>query len=229
MKKFEQEIEMLRNRLVEMGNLAQSAVTNAIAALSDYKSGYARVQDNEDRLDHMQLEIDQEAVRLLTIYSPVAADLRFVLTVTHINTALERIGDQAIGLCHNIELASNHLDEAALPKLKRMGELAQGMVADAMQAFVRRDAYLARTTMLHDDMVDSMNDGILKELLSDEVVRDALTGPRDLAGALSHILIARSLERIADQATNICEEVVYMVEGDDIRHAHPPKPAPKPV
>src|SRR5829696_7364545 len=100
MKKFDQELASLRSRVVEMGHLAQSMVEMAIAAMTDLDAVYKQVLANEDRLDQMELDIDHEAVRLLTVYSPVATDLRFVLSVSHVNNALERIGDQAVGLCH---------------------------------------------------------------------------------------------------------------------------------
>lgn len=225
MKKFEQELESLRDRVAEMGKLAQQMVAMAISAMTDLEAVYKKVLDAETRLDQMQLDIDHEAVRLLTVYSPVAADLRFVLSVSHVNQALERIGDQAVGLCHNLDFAHRHADAALLPKLQKMGEAVQTMVRDALLAFACGDATLAQTTMAADDVVDSLNDQIMRETLSDDVVRQAIAGPKDVAGALTQILLARSLERIGDQATNICEEVIYMVKGNDIRHRHKPDPA----
>lgn len=220
MKRFEQELEALRDRVAGMGHLAQGMVRMALSAMTDLPAVYKKVLEAEDQLDQMQLAIDHEAVRLLTVYSPVAADLRFVLSVSHVNQALERIGDQAVGLCHNLDFAHRHADASVLPKLQQMGEMVQVMVRDALLAFIGKDAALARATMAQDDLVDSLNDQVLRETLSDDVVRRAITGPRDVAGALTQILMARSLERMADQATNICEEVIYMVQGDDVRHRH---------
>ncbi len=220
MKKFEQELETLRNRVVEMGELAQSMVAMAISAMTDLPAVYQKVLAVEDQVDQMQLAIDHEAVRLLTVYTPVAGDLRFLLSVSRVNMALERIGDQAVGLCHNLDFSARHADAAVLPKLHRMGQIVQTMVREALRAFSQKDAALARATMNHDDAVDALNDEIMKEILSDDIVRQAITGPRDIAGALTQVLLGRSLERMADQATNICEEVIYIVKGDDVRHSH---------
>jgi phosphate transport system protein len=229
MKKFEQELEALRQRVAEMGRLAQSMVDMAIDAIVDLHSVYPKVLQAEEQIDQMQLEIDREAVRLLTVYSPVAANLRFVLCASHVNNALERIGDQAVSLCHNLDFAGKHAAAAAsgeaVPKLQRMAERVQAMMRDALLAFLAEDASLARATMAQDDYVDSLNDQIVKEMLSDDVVRQAMAGPRDLAEALSQILIGRSLERIGDQAVNICEEVIYSVRGDDVRHSNRPHTA----
>ena len=226
MKKFEQELGALQDRVAEMGDLTQSMVAMAITAMTDLPAVYHKVLDAEERLDQMQLDIDHEAVRLLTVYSPAAADLRFILSVSRVNNALERIGDQAVGLCHNLDFAACHASSTVLPKLRRMSEAVQAMVRDALLAFVCKDAALARATMAQDDMLDVLNDEILRETLSDDVVRQAITGPRDVAGALVQVLLARSLERIGDQATNICEEVIYTAEGDDVRHMHSHKMHP---
>jgi phosphate transport system protein len=221
MKKFDRELASLRNRVVEMGKLAQSMVEMAISATADLDAVYKAILEGEDRLDQMQLDIDHEAVRLLTVYSPVAADLRFVLSVSHVNNALERIGDQAVGLCHTIDFAGKHRAAGgeALPKLKQMGEIVLGMMRDAILAFVGEDAALAERTIGQDDAVDAINDQIMREVLG-AAARKAGVEERDVPGALTQILIARSLERFGDQATNICEEVIYMVQGADVRHAH---------
>ena len=221
MKKFEQELEALRGRLVEMGELARSMVAMSISAMTDLAAVYQKVLQVEEQVDQMQLTIDHEAVRLLTVYTPVAGDLRFLLSASRVNSSLEHIGDQAVGLCHNLDFSARHADAAELPKLRRMGDLAQEMVRDALQAFVIKDASLARAIIAKDDVVDALYDEIMMEILSDDIVRQAIAGPRDIAGALTQVLLARSLERMADQATNICEEVIYMVKGDDIRHSHP--------
>jgi phosphate transport system protein len=230
MKKFDKDLAALRNRVVEMGKWVQSMVEMAIAAMSDLDAVYKKVLEAEDQVDQFQLQIDHEAVRLLTVYSPVAADLRFVLSVSHVNNALERIGDQAVGLCHTIDFAGKHLSAGgeALPKLRQMGEIVQGMIRDAILAFVGEDAVLAQKTLDRDDAVDAINDQIMRETLGGGGTGGA--GARDVAGALAQILLARSLERFGDQATNICEEIIYMVQGADVRHSHkhaatPPRPA----
>src|SRR5215218_9317213 len=137
MKKFDQELASLRNR---------------VAAMTDLDAVYDRLLQAEDRLDQMELDIDHECVRLLTVYSPVAANLRFVLAVSHVNGALEHIGDQAVGLCHTIDFAGRHVAAGgeALPKLKQMGEIVQSMIRDPILAFVGEDAGLAESTIAQD-------------------------------------------------------------------------------
>lgn len=227
MKKFDRELASLRGKVVEMGKLAQSMVEMAITAMTDLDAVYQVILEGEDRLDQMELDIDRETVRLLTVYSPVATDLRFVLAVSHVNHALERIGDQAVGLCHTIDFAGKHRAAGgeAMPKLKQMAEVVRGMIRDAILAFVGEDAALAERTIALDDSVDAINDQIMREVLG-AAARQMGMEERDVPGALTQILVARSLERFGDQATNICEEVIYMVQGADVRHTHKhPKPA----
>jgi phosphate transport system protein len=228
MKKFEQDLEALRQRILEMGNLAQSMVAMSLSAMTDLPAVYKNVLAVEDQVDQMQLAIDREVVRLFSVYTPVAADLRFVLSASRINNALERIGDQAVGLCHNLDFSARHADAAELPKLRRMGDTVQTMVLDALLAFANKDADLARKVMEQDDLVDQLNDEILKDILNGDARRPPGTAPIDVAEALTQILLGRSLERMGDQATNICEEIIYMVQGDDIRHCHPPHPSSEP-
>jgi phosphate transport system protein len=227
-KKFDQELASLRTRVVEMGQVAQSMVEMAIAAMTDLDAVYDRVLQAEDRLDQMELDIDHECVRLLTVYSPVAANLRFILSVSHVNNALERIGDQAVGLCHTIDFAGKHESAGgeALPKLKQMGEIVQAMIRDAILAFVDENAVLAESTIAQDDAADALNDQVMREVLGGTGGRENGKA-RDVSGALTQILIAGSLERFGDQATNICEEVIYMVQGWDVRHSHKNPPPPR--
>ena len=130
----------------------------------------------------------------------------------------ERIGDHSVNMCESLQLTHAEKEIVWLPEVEKMASVVKVMVSDALNSFVQSDIRKARATIASDNMVDALNDQIVGELLSIEVVREMLKGPTDLATALAQLLIARSLERIADQATNISEEVVYMVEGDDIRH-----------
>src|SRR5213075_518911 len=187
MRKFDQDLAALGARVMEMGTLAQSMVAMASAAMSDLKSVYQKVLKAEDQLDQMQLEIDHEAVRLLTVYGPVAGDLRYVLSVSHVNAALERIGDQAIGLCHTLDAAQRRPDGAVLPTLVAMGDRAGVMVKDAMLAFFKRDAKLAMWIMSEDDTLDALNDEVLKRTISDD--EKGASGRRDVASALTQILL----------------------------------------
>ena len=220
MKKFEQEIAALRQRVVEMGKLTETMVGEAIALLTKTQDSelIEQVLTHEEQLDRMQLEIDKEAIRLLTVYSPVASDLRFILSVSRITNELERMGDHTTNMGESVQLMATKTDVPVLNLITKMASVVRTMVSDALDAFLCGDNRKAQNTIASDDMVDALNDQIIEELLSDDLVRDVLAGNQDIAGALAQLLIARSLERIADQATNISEEVVYMVKGDDIRH-----------
>ena len=220
MKKLEEDLADLRRLVIEMGNLTEEMVVKSIKAVdvADRDELISAVMKDEERLDQMQLDIDKEAIRLLTVYSPVAGDLRFVMSVSRITAELERIGDHSTNMCENIQLMASKAITEVEPEVKQMASIVNEMVSDSLNAFLHSDHRKARSTIAKDDLVDSINDQIVEELLSDELVKEVLAGTRDIAGALSQMLIARSLERIADQATNISEEVVYMVKGDDIRH-----------
>ena len=220
MKKMEHDLSVLRQRVIDMGNLTEQMVLQAIDAVTD-ASDHAiveRVMQEENRLDQMQLEIDKEAVRLLTLYSPVAGDLRLILSISRITAELERIGDHAVNMCESLQLMISENQLQLMPEVQKMAVVVKAMVSDALNSFVQSDIRKAKATIASDNMVDALNDQVVGEVLSLEVVREMLKGPKEVAGALAQVLIARSLERIADQATNVSEEVVYMVKGDDIRH-----------
>lgn len=220
MKKMDHDLSVLRQQVIDMGNLTEQMVLQAVDLISfgENRETINQVLDEEARLDQMQLEIDKEAVRLLTVYSPVAGDLRLILSISRITAELERIGDHAVNMCESLHLMISKDQLQVMPEVQKMGNVVKTMVSDALNSFVQSDIFKAKATIASDNMVDALNDQVVGELLSLEVVRKMLNGPSEVAGALAQILIARSLERIADQATNISEEVVYMVQGDDIRH-----------
>ncbi|MDP7014774.1 MAG: phosphate signaling complex protein PhoU [Pirellulaceae bacterium] len=220
MKKFESDLQELRGRLARMAALTQSMVASAMSAVRDRRQNVrAQIDELESQLDHMQTEIDKDAIRLLTVYSPVASQLRYVLVVTHITAQLERIGDQVVNVCEGLELMQSEVDQHVLPDLHKMSELVAQIVEDAFASFFDNDADKADATRSRDDIIDALNAQIINRLLSDEVLHGVLKGTRDIADALAQILIARHLERIADQAVNICKEVIYLVRGDDVRHS----------
>lgn len=219
MKKFESELQDLQERMGRMAELTQSMVEAAASAVRDRNEHVrAEVDKSEMLVDQMQVDIDRDAIRMLTVYSPVATQLRYVLVVTHITAQLERMGDQVVNVCEALDLMQSEGEQAVLPDLSEMSRLVEGMVADSFASYFERDAEKAEVTRTHDDVVDALNAKIIKRLLSDEVLHGVLKGTRDIADALAQILIARHLERIADQAVNICKEVVYLVSGDDVRH-----------
>lgn len=214
MKKFEQELATLKRRIGEMGALAESMVVASSSALIDAeRAAIEQVRTSEPRLDRFQVEIDREAIRLVTVYSPVAKDLRFLLMMLRITSELERIGDQAVDNCKYVEILPSTGPQTALRELSRMSAMTLQMVKGALQAFEHEDIDHAEAVIRLDDQVDAMNTETLRDLLE-----QSATGPNPVSRGVGLILAAQSLERIADHATNICEEVVYLVEGEDIRH-----------
>jgi phosphate transport system protein len=214
MTKLAEKLESLQRQVTEMGDAVESMVAWAAAALADrHPESIQRVTAIEPRIDRFQIEIDSEAIRLMTIYSPIARDLRFLLMVARINSELERIGDQALNNCEYIE----QLPSAPRPKpvadLSRMYEVARGMVHDALEAFRHEDLDLAQQVVNTDDEVDALFAQTFRDLLI-----EGSAHPEIVTESMTMILLARSVERIADHATNICEEVIYVVKGEDIRH-----------
>jgi phosphate transport system protein len=212
MKQFEHELTALKQRVLDMGALAASMVAGASDAL--IKAERSRIQEvlaSEPRLDRFQIEIDREAIRLITIYTPVAKDLRVLLMIARINSELERIGDQAVNNCEYVEVLTQ--PQLPIADLSTMSTTVLGMVRDALQAFREEDTERAQAVMNLDDQVDALNEQIFRQLL-EHPAADAQSRARDM----TLILVARSLERVADHATNICEEVFYLVQGADIRH-----------
>jgi phosphate transport system protein len=215
MKKFEQELNALKHRVMEMGKATEEMVVRSTAALIDQDtSAMEKVLAAEALLDRFQLEIDGEAVRLITIYTPIAKDLRFLLMVARINAELERIGDQAVNNCEYVQTLKA-ASEVTMRDIARMSEITRGMVRGALDAFDQEDIDKAQAVLTSDDEVDQLYYQTFSDLLED-TADDA----DRLSRSMNLILVARSLERIADHATNICEEVIYMVNSEDIRHKH---------
>ena len=220
MKQFDEDLAAVHKRLVEMGTLAETMLETAIQVLTGHsQDAFQSVVDSEQTMDQMQLDIDQEVVRLLTVYGPVASDLRYLLTVSKVTSNLERIGDQAVNMCETLRLMKNQSERSTQPQLSHMAQLVQTMLQQSLSAYINKDAKAPETIMGQDDVIDSINDQVARELLSDDIVREAIKAPQDIANIMAQILVARSLERIADQACNICEEVYYLVKGDDVRHS----------
>lgn len=210
---FQHELMKLKERVLEMGALAESMVNGASRALVNADAtAVQQVLADEPALDAFQLQIDGEAIRLITIYTPVARDLRSLLMIARITAELERIGDQAVDNCEYVKLLSG--PHARPPvDLVTMSEIVAGMIHEALRAFRNEDTAVAERVLKLDDRVDALDRRLFQELLEHRASDDAAR-----AESMSLILIARSLERIADHATNMCEEVFYLVEGADIRH-----------
>jgi len=171
------------------------------------------VLDEENSINEMQIEIDDRVVQLLALHQLMAADLRFVLAVSRINNDLERIGDQAVNIAQSAQRILRHPRVKPYVDLPRMSELAEEMVRDSLNAVVRRDVELAKSVLTRDDQVDSLRDQIFRELLTYMMGDSSVVFP-----AFELILMAKNLERIGDHATNIAEDVIYIVAGQDVRH-----------
>ena len=215
-KRFDEDLGRLKQSVLTMGALAGDMIHKTLVALVDRNAESIReVMEDEKRMDLFQRDIDTETVRLIGMYTPVAGDLRVLLMVTRINAELERIGDQAVNICHSCENL-RLLEEPPLKPLvdlPRMATLAQEMLKKALGAFATGSAEESMAVIRTDDEVDRLNDRIFRELLT-YMVRDS----RNTERALGLMLAARGFERIADHTVNIAEDVVFIVHGEDIRH-----------
>jgi phosphate transport system protein len=222
MKKFDNELNALNAQLAAMGDLTKQMVRLACHAVKDRsRDVYDEALVMERKVDLMQLAIDKEAVRMLTVYSPVATDLRYLLVGMHVTSQLERIGDQVMNVCESLRMMrSAAVQHPTVETLERMATMVPEVVDEALDAYFSKDAEKAIATRTRDDVIDALNDQVMRDLLTDQVLKDVLSGAENIGEAVAQILISRQLERIADQATNICKEVVYMVRGDDVRHRH---------
>jgi phosphate transport system protein len=211
---FEHDIEELKERLLWMGSLAERAVHQSVHAVLDSDEQLAKkVLEEEDAINELQIEIDDRVVQLLALHQLMAIDLRFVLAVSRINNDLERIGDQAVNVAQGALRILRHPRVKPYVDLPRMSDVAEGMVRDALDAVVRRDVELAQKVLASDDQVDHFRDQIFRELLTYMMGDSSVVFP-----AFELILVAKNLERIGDHATNIAEDVIYIVQGKDVRH-----------
>lgn len=211
---FQHDLDELKQRLLWMGSLAETAVHKSVQAVLDGDETLAEsVLDEENAINEMQLEIDDRVQRLLALQQPMAMDLRFILAVSRINNDLERIGDQAVNIAQSALRILRHPQVKPYVDLPRMGELAEGMVRDSLNALVHNDQAMAKSVLSRDDDVDRLRDQMFRELLTYMMENSAVVFP-----AFELILVAKNLERIGDHATNIAEDVIYMVAGRDVRH-----------
>jgi len=214
LKHFAEELEELKNRLLEMGGLVESAVYRGVAAVVEKDSEQAQqVLKNEARINQMEIENDELATRLLATQQPMAVDLRFLTAALKINSDLERMGDLAVTI---VECALALMREPVLRPsidIPRMAKLTESMVRKSLDAFVRRDAEMARSVLLSDDAVDNLRDMIYEELI--QFMKQA---PENVRPGVNLMFVTRNLERLADHATNIAEDVLFLVQGVDVRH-----------
>jgi phosphate transport system protein len=211
---FEKELGDLKEKVLKLGAIVEQAISDSIKSLVERDSALAaKTIDRDTIVNTLDVEIDEECIRLIALRQPRAGDLRLITTAMKITTDLERIGDMAV------DIAERALELNEEPQLKpyidipRMAEIAQGMVRDALDAFVKRDSALARNVLTRDDMVDNLNYQVFNELLF-FMIQD----PKTVSRAVKITYVSKYLERIADHATNIAEMIIYLVEGKIIRH-----------
>jgi len=214
MRHFEQELEELKGKLLEMSALVEASVQRSVAAVAQKdRSAADQVFRDEARINALEMEIDEFAINLLATQQPLAADLRLIVAALKINTDLERMGDLSVSIA---ERAVSLLSEPMIKPMvdiRHMSSLVESMVRKSLDAFVANDADMARSVLASDAAVDSLRTASYHELVS-FMEKD----PQNIPQALDLIGITRSLERIADHSTNIAEDVLFLVKGIDVRH-----------
>jgi phosphate transport system protein len=214
-KHFEASLDELKEQLLRMGGYVERAVEHATQALQVRDTRrLAEVHEIEKEVNKLHIAIDEACLKLLALQQPMAADLRLIFAVLKINTDLERMGDQAVNIAGN---AARYLNGPAIKPLIDLPQMAtevSHMVRETLNAFVKRDEKLAREVLRRDDLVDAFKNKIFRDVLE-----HLKKSPGDIEQGLNLILIARNMERIGDHATNIAEDVIFAVTGEDVRHA----------
>jgi phosphate transport system protein len=212
--KFSRDLAALKDSLMELAHLAAAAMEQSLQAVLRRDGDLARrVIAGDKVINDLEETIDRECVRLIALFQPVAGDLRQLMAVDHIIAELERIGDSATNIAEEVLTLNQWPPRAIHPRLEFMAQSVQEMVRQSLDAFFRSNSHLARQVCLADADVDALDQAIIQDLL-----REMAGAPRAIVPSQSQINIVRNLERVGDHATNIAEQVVYMVEGESIRH-----------
>ena len=216
---FDEELKGLDQDILKMGIFAEEAIHKSIEALKNRDRELAKgVIENDTNIDKLELVIDEKCIDLIARHQPLAKDLRFITTGMKLNAELERIADIAVDIAQRVlEIVDKPLLKP-LVDIPKLTAVAQGMVKMAVDSFIKSDVELAKKVILSDNEADKLRNIITKELIEDYMAKDASTAPR----AVQLLLIARFLERICDHATNIAEDVIYMVQAEVVKH-HPEK------
>ncbi|OGP90803.1 MAG: phosphate transport system regulatory protein PhoU [Deltaproteobacteria bacterium RBG_16_47_11] len=211
---FQKELEKLKENLLRMATLVEKVISDAVQSLMKMDSELAqKTIESDDAINDLELAIEEMCLRLLALRQPMAIDLRFITAAMKIVTDLERMGDQAVNIAERAISLNQEPQLKPYIDLPRMAEITQSMVKDVLDAFVRQDPGLARSVCERDDLVDGLNDQVFRELLT-YMISDSKTITRSV-----HLMIvSRCLERIADHATNIAEDVIFMVDARVIKH-----------
>ena len=216
---FHQELDALRSLLLEMSGVAEDQVARAYDAMLGGDAARAdEVIELDLRVDELELQIDKAAHELLALQQPMAGDLRLITMTMRIANDLERVGDHAVNVAREVRRSSALLTFTRTPEVGEMARIARRMLSDVLDSFVRSDVVKAREVIEADAQVDRLYTAVFRILLT-----HMMEDPRWIGPAMSLLLISRNLERIGDLATNIAEDVVFMVEGVDIRHPSKPE------
>jgi phosphate transport system protein len=213
-KQFEEDLGVLKQQLLKMAAKAETMIHLSMQALVQRDlSLAAELAELEDDVNKLQLDVDDRCFKLLALRQPMAHDLRFIIAAGKISSDLERIGDLTINIHENTKVLLQFPELKPLIDIPKMADLSRQMVRDSLDAFVEEDAVKARSTVMRDDEVDSLKNQVFREVLT-----YMISDPRTIQVGMQLVLVSRHLERIADHATNIAEDVVYLVEAKDIRH-----------
>ena len=211
---FREELEALQGRLLEMGGLAEERVRLALHGLVQRDAAVIhKVLSGDEPINQLHIEVDNRCFRLLALHQPMATDLRAIVAAVKINTDLERVGDLAVNIAEASMRYIAHPPVKQLIDIPQMGDIAQAMLRDALDAFVKRDTELATKVLNEDDRLDSLKTQVFRDLLTHMLQNQTTVEP-----SLDLILVSRHLERIGDHATNIAEDVIFMVSALDVRH-----------
>ncbi|HJU64233.1 MAG TPA: phosphate signaling complex protein PhoU [Gemmatimonadaceae bacterium] len=212
---FHDQLDTLKQRLLEMSQHAEELVALSMEALLNRDSGKAdAVLDGDREIDVLEVEVDQLAVSLLALQQPMARDLRFIISGIKISSDLERVGDHAVNIAQSAQrLIAMSSPLGSTPEIEDMARRARRMLSESLDAFIRADGALGRQVCKEDDQVDALHDSIFRILLT-----RMAENPKTISAALELLLVTRNLERVADLATNIGEDAVFMAEGKQIKH-----------
>lgn len=211
---FQDELDQLKSMLVGMAGLAEEAVRGAVDALLERDASKAAlVLENDSKIDELEVAVDNHAISLLALQQPMARDLRLITMAMKISNDLERVGDHAVNIAEMLKYLIEAPPFPVIPEIEEMQSIATGMLSCALDAFIRGDNQLARSVLEQDDRVDDLHDNNFRILLT-----HMMEDPRKITAGMDLLLISGNLERIADLATNIAEDVVFLVEGRSIKH-----------
>jgi phosphate transport system protein len=211
---IERQLEQLKEKILRVGTLVEEAISKSITALINRDTQLAlRVVANDEEIDRMEVEVEEECLKILALYQPVAADLRFVVAALKINNDLERMGDLAKNIAKRVSQLSAGEPCELPPEIRTMAMQAQDMVKQCLDAVVNSDPSLARLVREEDDTVDAARQQVRRKIL--QGIKEQ---PERVESLLRVNSVSKHIERIADMATNVAEDVIYMVEGDIVRH-----------